>query len=476
MMRAALLLVVLFGGSLPIAQQSPAPAASGVEGYWMGLLRVGVKELRIAVRITRTVDGFAVAFIPLDQGGVEQVATGVTLDDRRLRFAVPARGELEATLDDTGQRLIGSWMQSGAALPISLERRDESAAKPRRPQEPSRPLPYGEIDVMFPNRDAAITLAGTLTLPRSPGPHPAVLLISGSGPQDRNQEIYGHRAFLVIADHLTRLGVAVLRVDDRGVGGSTGARASATLEDYAGDALAAVAFLKARPDIDSRRIGLIGHSEGGLIAPMAVTKAPDIAFVVLLAAPGLPGWELSVAQARTMLRASGASEAAIEGQTRIQTNVLKVLADSSDEATIRAGVREVLREELIRAGDSEATQLAAAERQIEPQIKRALTPWARFFMVYDPRPVLAGLRCPVLALNGTTDTQVPAVENLGAIEAALKAGGNRNATVRPLAGLNHMFQTSPTGALSEYSRIEETFAPAALDAMATWIRQQVTIR
>jgi pimeloyl-ACP methyl ester carboxylesterase len=358
-------------------------------------------------------------------------------------------------------------------MPVRLARGDRSAAIPKRPQEPVRPLPYDEVEVQFSNTEAEITLAGTLTVPRTAGPHPAVLLISGSGPQDRNEEVYGHRPFLVIADDLTRRGIAVLRVDDRGVGGSTGSRDAATSEDYAGDALAAVAFLKSRPDIDSRRIGLIGHSEGGLVAPITAARDPSIAFIVLLAAPGLPGAEIAVLQARTMLRAAGAPEAAIETQTRIQTSMLKVLRETTDEAEIRKRGREILREELVRAGDRDATQLSAVERQLEPQIRRALTPWSRFFMMYDPRPALGRLQRPVLAMNGTTDSQVPATENLSAIESALRAGGNTAVTIISLPNLNHLFQTSTTGALSEYAKIEETFAPIALETMGRWVAEQV---
>jgi uncharacterized protein len=472
MIRATLSGVIAFVTVVSVAarQQAASHGTAAFDGYWIGVGHIGVKELRIGVEIASAPEGRRVSFASLDRGAVERPGSNIVIDGRRLSFDVPAlKGSVEATLDETGQRLSGVWRQSGFEMPVTLARGDRSAAILKRPQEPARPLPYDEVEVQFSNTEAELTLAGTLTVPRTAGPHPAVLLISGSGPQDRNEEVYGHRPFLVIADDLTRRGIAVLRVDDRGVGGSTGSREAATSEDYAGDALAAVAFLKSRPDIDSRRIGLIGHSEGGLVAPITAARDPSIAFIVLLAAPGLPGSEIAVLQARTMLRAAGAPEAAIETQTRIQTGMLTVLRETTDEAEIRKRGREILRQELVRAGDRDATQLAAVERQLEPQIRRALTPWSRFFMIYDPRPALTRLRCPVLAMNGTTDSQVPATENLSAIESALRAGGNSAATIVSLPNLNHLFQTSTTGALSEYAKIEETFAPVALETMGRWI-------
>jgi pimeloyl-ACP methyl ester carboxylesterase len=476
MMRTFFAVVVLVaaGATLTAHQQSAAQVNTTFDGYWIGVGYIGVKELRIGIEVTRAQEGPKVSFASLDRGSVERSASNIVMDGRQLKFDVPTlKGSFEGTLDETGRRLAGVWQQSGMVMPVKLERGDKSAAILERPQDPVRPLPYDEVEVRFPNDEAGIHLAGTLTVPRTAGPHPAALLISGSGPQDRNEEIYGHRPFLVIADDLTRRGIAVLRVDDRGVGGSTGTREAATSEDYAGDALAAVAFLRSRAEIDPRRIGLIGHSEGGLVAPMAAARDPEIAFVVLLAAPGLTGADIAVLQARTMLRAAGAPESAIETQTRIQTRMLQVLRETTDEAVIRERGREILREELVRAGDREATQLPAVERQLEPQIRRALTPWSRFFMIYDPRPALGRLRCPVLAMNGTTDAQVPAAENLSAIESALRAGGNAAVTIVPLPNLNHLFQTSATGALSEYAKIEETIAPIALETMGRWIAEQV---
>jgi pimeloyl-ACP methyl ester carboxylesterase len=433
-----------------------------------------VKQIRFGVRVGGTVSQPSVLFVRIDQGGGEEPAADVHADGQRLVFTVPSiRGELRAELDSSGHRLLGTWQQGTVTLPIALAKADERAVLAPRPQEPARPYPYDEIEVAFANDSASITIGGTLTLPRTAGPHAVALLISGSGPQDRNQEIFGHRPFLVIADFLTRRGIGVLRVDDRGVGATGGRRESATIADYASDARSAVRFLRRHPAIDGQRIGLIGHSEGGLVASLVAEADAGLAFIVLLGSPALSGAEISLLQARTMLRAAGAPPEAIEAQTRIQAAVLDVIARVSDESIARAQIREILRRELIAAGDSSATQLPLLERQIEPQVRRSLSPWARFFLAHDPRPGLAALRSPVLVLYGGTDSQVPAIENAVEAERALAAGANRDAAVHVIPGLNHLFQTSPTGAVSEYAGIAETFAPAALEAIGDWIRVRV---
>jgi hypothetical protein len=249
MIRTLLGAVVLIaaGATLTAHQRSAAQPTGTFDGYWIGVGYIGVKELRIGIEIARAPDGPKVLFASLDRGSVERPGANIVIDGRQLKFDVPTiKGSFEGRLDETGRQLTGVWQQSGLTMPMKLERGDKSAAILKRPQDPVRPLPYDEVEVRFPNDEAGITLAGTLTVPRTTGPHPAALLISGSGPQDRNEEVYGHRPFLVIADDLTRRGIAVLRVDDRGVGGSRGTREAATSEDYAADALAAVGFLKSR--------------------------------------------------------------------------------------------------------------------------------------------------------------------------------------------------------------------------------------
>jgi uncharacterized protein len=354
--------------------------------------------------------------------------------------------------------VLATWSARSSAAP--------GAGDPerRRPQEPRRPLPYGEQHVSYLS-ERGVRLAGTLTLPPGRGPHPAVVLIGGTGPQDRDAAIAGHRPFLVLADHLTRRGIAVLRFDERGVGGSSGDFAAATTLDFATDVVAGVELLAAHPRIDAARIGLVGHSEGGMVAPLAANRSDRVACVVLLAAPGLPMREVGVRQAEAIARAAGATEAEVAARVRLSSAILGLLAEDVDEETLRARARPVLEEGFARV----PLGVRARERQIELALEHYASPWAQFALRYDPRPALRALRVPVLALNGSLDVQVDATNNLPAIAAALQSGSAPHFTVRELPRLNHLFQTARTGGLGEYPLLEETFSPAALRIISDWI-------
>jgi pimeloyl-ACP methyl ester carboxylesterase len=322
-----------------------------------------------------------------------------------------------------------------------------------------------------------VKMAGTLTLPPSGGPFPAVLLLTGSGAQDRDETILGHKPFLVLADYLTRRGIAVLRVDDRGVGGSTGLTKSSTSEDFAGDALAGVAFLKRRMEIDPAKIGLIGHSEGGLIAPIAASRSKDVAFIVLMAGTGLPGAEILEAQGRLILKASGAPESELKGQRDIQKRLIEIIVREKDEEAARAKLALAVKDVLATMPDSEKKALGESEGALsQAALNQFNSAWFRYFLTFDPRPTLRTVRCPVLAINGEKDLQVPSKENLAEIDKALKAGGNRDVKTVELAGLNHLFQPCKTGSPSEYASIEITIAPEALKTMGDWIVERTSAR
>jgi hypothetical protein len=295
-----------------------------------------------------------------------------------------------------------------------------------------------------------VRLAGTLTVPRTPGPHPAVVLISGSGAQDRDETIFDHKPFLVLADHLTRQNIAVLRYDDRGVGGSTGSSAGATTMDFSADVVAAVDLLKTRKEVDASRIGLVGHSEGGLIASMVASRTADVRFQVLLASSGVVGETLLYHQASRLAKALGANEEQLTKGRALQSQLYEILKTEKDVETMRARIRAL-------NGEASAQLLT--------------TPWFRFFLTYDPAVTLRTVKVPTLALNGEHDLQVSASENLAAIESALKAGGNRDVTVRSLPRLNHLFQTSRTGLPAEYGTISETFSPDVLAIVSGWIAE-----
>jgi pimeloyl-ACP methyl ester carboxylesterase len=465
-LASLLVLAVLAAPSGP--QAEPAEALAGA---WHGTLQAGAAALHLELTLRVQADGSLSGTLDsIDQHAQIPIGSATWTADT-LRLELPAiGGRFEGQPSADGATISGTWTQSGASLPLVFSRgagtTAAAAPAPRRPQEPSKPYPYEEEPVIVVSPAGRVTLAGTLTHPRSAARAPAVVLITGSGPQDRDESIAGHKPFLVLSDALTRRGVAVLRLDDRGVGGSGGSTSAATNDDLVADALAGVAFLKRRADIDGAHIGLVGHSEGGLIAPLAAVQSSDVAFLVLLAAPGLPGDDILYLQAEAIGRASGASDAQIQANRRVQEGMLTIIKNAPDLSTARAQLvtwRDGFVAALPEAARSAATQ------QLNAEIARTSTARFRDLVTTDPRPTLAKIRVPVLALNGTRDLQVPATEDLGAIQAALAASGNTDVKTVAVPGLNHLFQTATTGLPTEYGQIEETMAPAVLQQIGDWI-------
>lgn len=441
-----------------------AASAQEAVGDWNGLLQVGGVELRIGVKIEAGEGGALTGSITSpDQSPGDIPISDARMDQGKLSFAVPMiRGRYEGRWDAAQGAWNGRWIQGG---PIPLTLAKGPVPSRARPQMPAKPYPYREEEVAF-DSAPGVKLAGTLTLPEGKGPFPAAILISGSGAQDRDEQLLGHRPFLVLADHLTRRGIAVLRYDDRGYGKSTGRFQDATSSDFAVDAAAAVAFLRDRKDIDTGRIGLIGHSEGGMVGPMVAAKDPTIAFVVLLAGPGAPSRQLMAAQRAAVARARGIPPEAVARNETFAGRIDTLLAETADWEAAKVEVTKVVGQGAAVVGVP-VEQLIAANQLL-------FTPWYREFIAYDPRPNLAKLRMPVLAVNGAKDLQVIAGQNLPAIREALKA--NKDATVIELPGLNHLFQTSATGDPRDYGRIEETFAPAALATVSDWVRARAAGR
>ena len=356
-----------------------------------------------------------------------------------------------------------TFTQLGRPLPLTLKRvRNQSELERRRPQNPVKPYPYREDDVTFTDTAANAVLVGTLTIPPGKGPFPAAVLISGSGRHDRDESLMGHKPFLVLADALTRKGILVLRYDKRGVGKSTGNYAQATTADFADDAEAGLRYLETRPEANPHRLGFIGHSEGGVIAPIVAARNRDVAFIVLLAGTGVPGAELLLAQHRLVALAAGVPPAEVERQSATEKEILELVEHTPDNAAVERQIHDKF------AGKPE-------EAQIGSQVKTMTSPWFRYFLTYDPATALRRVQCPLLALNGSLDLQVPPAENLPAIRQALQEGGNRHFELDEMPGLNHLFQHARTGAVSEYGEIEETMAPEVLDKIATWILQQPPI-
>lgn len=351
---------------------------------------------------------------------------------------------------------------------------DPTPAPTRRPQEPRRPFSYTAEEVSYANGD--VKLAGTLTIPQGPGPFPAVLLLSGSGPQDRDGALYGHQPLLVIADHLSRHGIAVLRVDDRGVGGSTGNVDEATTADFARDALAGVRFLESHPKIAKGRIGLLGHSEGGIVAPLAASQSPGVAFVVLLAGTGVPGAEIVRRQNELIARSNGVPEEAVRRSQDALRRTFAILREEPERAARTARLRALGRDLLVHMSEDQIKTLGGHAAAGDAVARGINTPWFRYFIDYDPRPALRRVKVPVLALNGSLDLQVPADPNLPEIRKALEQAGNQDVTVRLLPRLNHLFQPATTGSPAEYGVIETTIDPQVLDLVTGWITKRFAKR
>lgn len=461
------------GKGLPLSL-TPIPAvAAKPDLIWEGKLKAGGGiEIRIVVNLFKEKDGTYTATMDSpDQSVMGLKVDTVSMDKDKLTFAIKLiKGEFSGKLNAAGTEVAGEWKQAGVTMPLTLKK-TEKPSELKRTQLPKAPFPYNAVEVAYDNKEAGNTLAGTLTMPKGDGPYTAVILITGSGAQDRDETLLGHKPFLVLADDLTRRGVAVLRVDDRGVGGSTGDHAKATSADFATDVKAGIDFLKTRKEIDPKRIGLIGHSEGGLIAPMVAARYPgDVAFLVLLAGPGVPGDEILTEQSALIQKAMGRDAAGIEKSTIAAKKMYAVLRAEKDEAALKKALDAIVKETV--ADLSETDRKALGDNPLaamEGQLTLLQSPWFRYFLTYDPRPTLAKVKCPVLAINGEKDLQVPSRQNLPEIEKALKAGGNTAVTIRELANLNHLFQTCKTGAPTEYAQIEETFAPAALRVVGEWI-------
>ncbi len=445
--------------------------AQDITGDWHGQLDIQGVKLRLVLHIQQEGDGLKATLDSPDQGAFGLLAGEIHYEASVLTFAMPNlgvtyKGEWRAA----SESFAGTFTQGGQGIPLELGRAAIEAVKLERPQEPQPPFPYRSEDLTFVNEKAGgIKLAGTLTLPEGKGPWPAAILISGSGPQNRDEELLGHKPFLVIADYLTRKGIAVLRYDDRGVGASEGDFQAATSADFATDVAAAVKFLSQRPDIRTKQIGLIGHSEGGLVAPMVAAELPEVAFAVLLAGPGVNGEKIILHQSKLIAAAAGSPAAGLDAQDAMSKAVFRLLRKKPDPAQAEKAIRDYLKTEIPKLPEALRADFEPMDEAIDQQIKTLNTPWMRFFLAHEPIPVLSKVRCPLLVLNGEKDLQVDPSQNIPPIEKALKKAKHKDYTIQILPKLNHLFQHTETGSPSEYANITETFSPEVLELMAAWI-------
>ncbi|MEW6651862.1 MAG: alpha/beta fold hydrolase [Bacteroidota bacterium] len=455
--------------ALFVVSLSAQQADKKYESLWEGKLKVNTVELRLVFKLFLKDDKTYGAYLDSPDQGVSNITvTSVSITPDSVKADVKSIGASFYGEFVNENLISGIFKQGGMSLPLELTKADK-AAEIKRPQMPKKPFPYNEEEITFENIEANITLAGTLTYPKEEGKYPAVVMVSGSGPQDRDETLLGHKPFLVIADYLTRNGIAVLRYDDRGVAKSKGDFAAATSVDFAADALAAVEFLKTRKEINSKKIGIAGHSEGGLIAPMCAVNSSDVSFIVLLAGTGVPGKDIIILQTELILRASGSKEEDIKKTVDQSTRIFNVVSEESDSLETFKKLLAMYNDDVSKMSDEEKKKPENSKETFDRNVKQILSPWFRFFIKYDPRPTLEQVTVPVFALNGEKDLQVDPKQNLPEIEKALKAGGNKNFKIIELPGLNHLFQPATTGTPSEYSTIETTFSEDALKIMKDWI-------
>jgi pimeloyl-ACP methyl ester carboxylesterase len=456
---------------IPMATVNPPQS---IDGRWEGTAQVLGTELQVALDIVSNDTGLA-ATIDIPEQGVEGLAlSNVSYNPPGVHFEIDL-GQVSAVFEGEaqGETISGEFQQNGVAGRFKLNRMGPVVES--SPTEVS--TPYREEEVTFRNGD--ITLAGTLTLPPVDGPHPAVVLITGSGPQNRDEELYGFKIFGVIADHFTRRGIAVLRYDDRGVGGSTGDVDQATSKDFAQDVVAAVELLQTRHDINGSQIGLVGHSEGGIVAPLAAVEFEDVSFIILMAGPGLPGHQALQSQLELMAPTEGLSEAEMAERREVQERAFEAARTGEGFEDLEADLRQQILKSLERLPEEERQAITDMDQLVEARVQLSLqalqTPWFTFFLDYDPAATLERVTVPVLAVFGGQDLQVPAEVHRPAIKQALDIAGNQDVTSVTLPRANHLFQEAESGSPGEYATLDKEFVPGFLDLMTKWILDRVDV-
>ncbi len=438
-----------------------------ISGTWSGSLDIQGTSLRVVFNITKSDTAYTATMDSPDQGAFGLPTTKTSFEDNRLEIVATGLGLFyRGTLE--GDSINGTFNQGGMMFPLVLKKSEKPIIN--RPQTPVEPLPYISEDVTFSVNESNHTIAGTLTLPGDSGIFPAVVLIAGSGRNDRDETVYGHKPFFVISDHLTRNGFAVLRYDKRGVGESTGNYATATISSFADDAKAAVEYLKSRKEIENSKIGLIGHSEGGIVAPIVASANKDISFIVLMAAPGIKGIEIVLDQNETSMRFQNMEPETIDRMQKTNREMFEKLLEWDNSESHKT----TLRDNLLQLWDQIPILIklkADKDAFLRSQYNTMVSPGYRSFLISNPELYLHKVRCPVFAINGVNDTQILAEKNLNAIKNNIEKGGNNKVDIKPYPNLNHLFQGSITGQVDEYAKIEETFSIKVLEDITNWLKK-----
>ena len=432
--------------------------AQDITGAWSGVLKVGGQELRLVFNIAENDGGYTATMDSPDQGQRGIPLTSVTFENSRLKIEAKELYMMYSGVlkDDT---IDGKFTQMGMSYKMDLQRGE---VKISRPQTPVPPYPYRYEDVKFVNSEAGITLAGTFTYPKDGSAFPAVVLLTGSGAQNRDEELFEHKPFMVLADYLTRRGIAVLRFDDRGVGESGGDYVSATLHDFASDGSAGVDWLKSRKEVDASKVGILGHSAGGTEAIIIAAERDDIAFIVMMAGAAVKGDTLLMVQRKLIFEASGVPESVMQDNEKLVVSMQSVI-DKYGATAVFAAPEKYMDEVAIPSSMPDSGE--SLRQTLVDSFARMASPELQSMKSYDPSADMGRIKCPVFALNGDKDLQVEADMNLGAVERHVKSG----ATVKKYPGLNHLFQHAETGNISEYGTIEETISPEVLTDIAEWI-------
>ncbi|MFQ5722263.1 MAG: alpha/beta hydrolase family protein [Candidatus Aminicenantales bacterium] len=434
--------------------------ADDIEGIWEGKLRFPGFESRLAIKIKKAAaGGLTAVMLKPDENDDEIPVSKVIIKNGRMHFEIESLSmTFDGEIDRQRKEISGQWQQGRMFQPLTL-RRVNKIEKPARPQTPVPPFPYHEKQVSFTNEIGQAVLAGTLTWPKEGRSFPALILISGGGRHDRDYTVARHKPFLVIADYLSRRGIAVLRFDERGVGGSTGDRSKATIEDIVLDVLAGLKFLKSNKYFKVSKIGLLGHSEGGMIAELAAVKSADVSFIIILATPGLPGREYQLQFEETSSRALGMDERQITARLKFQERVFDILLNKADTAKARIKLEKLFG----------TVKPPLPDNRRKAAIERFISPWFSYNLAFNPAAVLTKIKCPLLAIFGEKDLQVPPERNAAAVKSALQRGENPDYLVVVLPGLNHFFQTNKQNIPFQYGKIEETISPIALELISDCI-------
>ena len=448
--------------------------SQNISGDWNGKISISGIQLKIVFHISGKDKIYTATLDSPDQGAYDIPVDSVIFNNPDLKMVMTKlNAEYTGKYSKETNQITGNFKQAGQLFSLELAKSKTKIEKPKRYQEPEKPYPYLSEDIKFENTKAGINLAGTLTLPKKGRKFPAVILISGSGAQNRDEELLGHKPFLIISDYLTRKGIAVLRFDDRGTAKSEGDFGSATSEDFATDVEAALNYLLSRKEIDENNIGLIGHSEGGLIAPMLAAKNNQIAFIVMLAGPGIPGDKLLLLQSQLIGKANGASDKELKISKKLNKKIYAFLKNESDTSIMKQNVYDLLAEEFDKQKNTNKLSGKQLKTQINRQIKILISPWFRYFLSYNPAKTLKNVNCPVLALFGEKDLQVPAEINEKAVKKALSKAENNDFKTLIIPNLNHLFQECKTGSPKEYASIKQTFSPIALKKISDWIDSHI---